>query len=653
MAIFNPPPPPAGYQYVVREVSGQQTYVLVKESELSSDICAATGRTWAEEARLYNIRNAPDGKEIAEPGDPFYQTAESMKNRSKDFSNISATNLKFFNDVQSATPDSQPNLAETIAKIKDGSINADITSSLSKISGMAGSLPEGVGGDLATAQAEIAAKMAQAQADLPKLMSIASANQNLTTVLSIAQTGQPPSEAALKEATGALAIFQDGPALLKSKAEAIGKSIAEAGTAFGADLTKGISEASDFVKAGLDKVTSLAQAAGAKISEFASSVPSETIPDPLNPGESIPNPDFTAFAAIPENASKLSSLSSLTSTLSSSAGDLTSSFGAIETKANTAVAGGIADLKAFAFASSLATPATGAMGAARSITLNADAFNPAMISKAFSGASKLGASIDTSLYKDTKDADLTYTGDDGLVWDRVNAERLRRNLSGLSNPRPEEPPLVPAGSTPPPAPEQSVKPQKAKEEFNEERPPSTPPKVYAFREGRKAEDKIFQSFVTQYFKVYTVFESARDFWRARQLDDAEEFYPGWKALKEQVTAIEKNKPDPATRSEEEKKLVNKRKKLLPLITENSSFWARLTYTNNRTNELATQYNILKTAWEADKTFGDLPLTVEDATKNGGPEDWKNPNSPQYSGKKYDTFAAYQKDFPNLDYSFLG
>lgn len=649
MAFFNPPPPPAGYQYVVREVSGQQTYVLVKESELSSDICAATGRTWAEEARLYNIRNAPDGKDIAEPGDPFYQTAESMKNRSKDFSNISATNLKFFNDVQSATPDAQPNLADTIARIKDGSINADITSSLTKISGMAGSLPEGVGGDLAAAQAEIASKMAQAQADLPKLMSIASANQNLTTVLSIAQTGQPPSEAALKEATGALAIFQDGPALLKSKAEAIGKSIAEAGTTFGADLTKGINSAADFVKAGIDKVTDLAQAAGAKISEFASSVPSETIPDPLNPsGPPIANPDFTAFAAIPENATKLASLGSLTSTLSSSATDLTSSFGAIETKANTAVAGGIADLKAFAFASSLATPATGAMGAARSITLNADAFNPAMISKAFSGASKLGPSLDTSLYKDTKDADLTYTGDDGIVWDRVNAERLRRNLPGLSNPRPEEPPVVPAGSTPPPAPEQSVKPTKTKEEFNEERPPSTVPKIYAFSEGRKAEDKIFQSFVTQYFKVYETMKSALDFWNKRQLEDAELFFPGWQALKDQVTAIEKNKPDVATRTEEEKKAVEKRRKLLALIKGNSTFFVRVSYINSRTNELATQYNILKAAWEADKTFGDLPLTVEDAVKAGGPEDFKNK-----SGKTYDTFAEYRKDFPNEDYSYLG
>ena len=50
-------------------------------------------------------------------------------------------------------------------------------------------------------------------------------------------------------------------------------------------------------------------------------------------------------------------------------------------------------------------------------------------------------SPDASLYSKTKDEDLTYTGSDTIVWDRINAERLRRGLPGLAAigyPRPPE-----------------------------------------------------------------------------------------------------------------------------------------------------------------------------------------------------------------------
>jgi hypothetical protein len=48
---------------------------------------------------------------------------------------------------------------------------------------------------------------------------------------------------------------------------------------------------------------------------------------------------------------------------------------------------------------------------------------------------------DASLYSKTKDEDLIYTGSDTIVWDRINAERLRRGLPGLAAigyPRPPE-----------------------------------------------------------------------------------------------------------------------------------------------------------------------------------------------------------------------
>ena len=54
---------------------------------------------------------------------------------------------------------------------------------------------------------------------------------------------------------------------------------------------------------------------------------------------------------------------------------------------------------------------------------------------------KTQTKFETSLYSKTKDEDLTYTGDDYIVWDRTNAERLRRGLPSLTqlgNPRPPE-----------------------------------------------------------------------------------------------------------------------------------------------------------------------------------------------------------------------
>lgn len=51
------------------------------------------------------------------------------------------------------------------------------------------------------------------------------------------------------------------------------------------------------------------------------------------------------------------------------------------------------------------------------------------------------AKIEGSLYSQTKDSDLTYSGSDTIVWDRINAERLRRGLPGLAEigyPRPPD-----------------------------------------------------------------------------------------------------------------------------------------------------------------------------------------------------------------------
>lgn len=50
-----------------------------------------------------------------------------------------------------------------------------------------------------------------------------------------------------------------------------------------------------------------------------------------------------------------------------------------------------------------------------------------------SGASKVSASFESGLYSKTRDEDLVYSGNDTIVWDRSNAERLRRGLPSLAD----------------------------------------------------------------------------------------------------------------------------------------------------------------------------------------------------------------------------
>ncbi len=649
--IFKLPDPPAGQAYVTKSTANGPTTVLVDKASLSEDVCAATGRTWAEEARLYNIRNAPDGKPIAEPGDPLYQTADSMKNRSKSVNgSVSAGSLKFFNALSGTTADSPPNLSETISKIKDGSINADVTANLSKIGEVSGSLPAGASSQLEAAKAEIAAKMAAAQAQLPKLLAMAQSNVDILTKKKIAETGKPPTEAEVKAAQGALTIFQDGPKLLESKAAEISKAVAQAGTDFGAALNKGLSAAGDFTKAGIGKVTDLAKAAGAKISEFAIGVPSQTIPDPSNPsGPPIPNPAYATFAANPANAAKLTKLTEVTTKMNDAAADMMSKFGAIEEKQAAAVTGGMAELKAFAFAAQLSQPATGFKASIQDFTLNKDAFDPTSISKTFAGASKLGPSIDTSLYKKTKDEDLTYKGDDGLVWDRVNAERERRSLPGLAaigSPRPPEPPLVPAGPTPPKDPETVVKnPKIVDPEAVTTTKATTTKKKAVF--DKELDEKIYNPFVKEYYKILTLWDIDRTQLEKQVLASSVTAWVGdaadYNKIKTEYKRITEEKPDESTRTAEEKLIVKQRNYYRGIAEAYDELFKRYQWSSSRLREINNQYGILREAFMASKTFGDLPPSVESAVMGALPNEWKS-----YIGESYKSYAEFAKANPDKD-----
>lgn len=619
MALFQPPAAPEGYQYVVRD----QKYVLVPNSELGEDICAATGRTWAEEARLYNIQNAPDGKKIAEPGDRFYQTAESMKNKGKQINNLGAKGVGLFFQLKNTSDTPGPSLQDTLSKIKSGDANADIGAALSKISEVAGGLPGNVSGDLTAARTQIAAKLAQAQRDLPRLTAQAQANQNLTTTLAASQ-GRAPTEAELKQAAGALSIFQDGPALLRSKAESIAKEVAKAGEEFGAAVPKSIKDAGGNISAGINKLVAAAKVAGQAITNAVGNVPTPTITDPIS-GLPVTNPAYTTFAANPANAATVTSFQNVFTKVKALATDLSTKFGEIETKQTSAVAGGITDLKAFAFASQLAQPATGVIAEAKSLSVNPTSFDSAQIKKAIAKATKFGTSIDTALFKNTKDADLTYTGDDGIVWDRTNAERLRRNLPGLAaigSPRPVDPPLVPAGATPPKAPEDSVTALQPPREAA----PVVEAKKAVFEKNPK--EKISKEFANGYYNYMFIWKRAADAAKNELPANVEKWFgteipEGYKAMLDNAKKIETDKPDPASRTEEEKAAVARRSKYRSLYKENSRQWLQLEFMFARYNEVAAAYTTIYNAFNDDATYGSLPKIVEEvSTKDEGPKDWK-------------------------------
>lgn len=478
-----------------------------------------------------------------------------------------------------------PSLVETMNAIKSGAINADITAGLNKISSVASSLPSTVSSSLADAQAAIATKMTEAQAQLPKLMAVAQANMDLTIKMSIAQTGQPPTEDQLKAASGALAIFQDGPKLLNDQAETISKAVAAAGPAFSA----AIPAATDLTKVGLEKATSLATQAGSAVTSFAASIPSATIPDPGNPELTIPNPDYTAFAADPANAAKLSSLSSLTSSVGSLASGLTSGFAAVEEKANTALAGGLTDLKAFAFAAQLATPATGIMATARAASIDTTKLSAAQISKTVEMASKVKTSTPPA---DEKNGGVDSTGD-----------------------KLPEPTATPA-----------------------------PPKTAVF--GKNPSDKISEGFRDTYWDavsgVKAQVEKQKTELRAGSLNA---FYPGYTTLKSKAKEIEEQKPDAASRTAEDVRILTEYANAKKIVGSKSIVFKTWSQTVKIYNEGAAAYNTLNGLFKANATYGDVPKSVE-TWITVTTQSWDN-NTDGY----YATFAEYKAANPNEDFSW--
>ncbi len=255
-----------------------------------------------------------------------------------------------------------PNFKDTMDSIKNGSVMKDISASLSKVSEVAGSLPTSVAGGLATAQAAIAAKMASLQQNIGTEMALAKANQELLTKETIAATGSPPTQEQLDAAAGNVAIFKDGPKFLAEQAKSIATSVAGFASSFGAK----VGNALGIVKDGAE--TGAATAVGAKVTEFANSIPAETIPDPENPGQTIPNPAYTAFASA--NADKMSAVTSLTNAVQNASAGMTAGFTSLTSAADSAKSSIITNLKASALAGQISAKASGMVADVKNQTID-------------------------------------------------------------------------------------------------------------------------------------------------------------------------------------------------------------------------------------------------------------------------------------------
>jgi hypothetical protein len=645
MAVLQLPPAPEGQTYVNKVTANGPVTVLVPTSSLSEDICAATGRTWAEEARLFNIQNAPDGKQIAGPGDPFYQTADSMKNRDKEITGLTASALKIFNELAfGAKPGATgPTLSDTMNKIKDGSVNADVTAGLDKITQATSSLPPFLSSRINAAKAQVEAQMKAAQEQLPKLQAQATTNVDILTKQKVAETGQPLTEAETKAAQGQLAIFQDGPALIKSQTEAALKTITGAGGIFG--VATGGAETQ--TGSNLDRLTDLATNVGNRVSEFFTGVPSETIPDPANPGQTIPNPAFTAFLAVPGNIEKLQQANGLGSGLGGIADKLTSGFSSILEKQISAIDTSTANLKAFGFAASLSKKVTGLADKVKGIALDEKAFEAGNITQTLGIATTLAASIDTAMYKDTKDEDLVYSGDDGLVWDRVDAERQRRNLPGLEDigtNRPLEPPRPQYGNTPPR--DSSVPSLGVKTGSLDDDAGVVEPTRAIF--DADPDEKVGRVFAVTADKIKDAWLTFQEQINKKAFDNKSinaffgDFEPDYAGLKATAKKIEKKKPDESKRTPLEKYVVDKREWCAGAYSESKTF-LEYVWGTNRYNEVLAAYKLIYDAWEKGETYKTLPLTVEEAyIKDGASLDGF---SKFYKEKSYNNVQEYIDNNP--------
>jgi len=222
---------------------------------------------------------------------------------------------------------------------------ANATASLSSMASIAANLPAEMAATLEASKAELAAKMTAAVATLSRDVGITKALMDMQNKMSFVLTGKPASDEVLNAAAGPTAVLSQGPLQLAQHAADIAKQVSSVASAFGAVLPPGVVVGSA-IAAGV---------AGLAMKAFHSSVPDKTIAnplfnkllpaDPLTNPDTIPNPTYVAFTAIPENAAKLGHLDDMANGLKDMASKATASFTALQDQAKASLDSAIATIK--------------------------------------------------------------------------------------------------------------------------------------------------------------------------------------------------------------------------------------------------------------------------------------------------------------------
>lgn len=245
--------------------------------------------------------------------------------------------------ANAAAASAQPSYADMLNTIKSGAIHKDSSESLSALSSV-GVDTGGVSAMIEKAKASMGIDMAVAKAALAqKAKERQAAGQELT---------QEDKDAAMAP----MAVLKNLQSTISSAMTSATSAISSHAGTLGASL------------GGLNPADAL-KSAGAALTSFTATIPSQTIPDPENPsGPAIPNPAYTSFASA--NSDKLSAVSSITNAASSVGASLTGAMSGFASQAASAKADTISTLKADAMLATLSKPMPTEMASVAGNNLN-------------------------------------------------------------------------------------------------------------------------------------------------------------------------------------------------------------------------------------------------------------------------------------------
>jgi len=248
-----------------------------------------------------------------------------------------------------------PTYNDMLNTIKSGSIFKDVSQDLGAL-GNLGVDTSAISEQISKARSTMAIDMAVANAAVAQKVKEAQA------------AGTTVSEAAMEAAMAPLAVLKNLKNSLSNVMNSAASAASSAASVLGAALPEGIGGS-------LPSPADIINSTKSAINSFTATVPPETIID-SETGQTITNPAYTAFTAIPGNLDKLSSIGGLTSQTSSLAGGLASSLSSFAAAAEAGKADILGTLKADAMLANLTKPMPAGLGAIASDSLNLSNINP-------------------------------------------------------------------------------------------------------------------------------------------------------------------------------------------------------------------------------------------------------------------------------------